>query len=344
MRPSQGRRMSKVGILGSGSFGTALAVLLATKGHSVVMWSAHPAHLKELEETRVNSKLPGIRLPENVTFSESFEFLKDCDAILLTTASVYVRETATRMKPFVSDGAKIIIAAKGIEDASLKMLYEVVEEVIPTCEAVVLSGPSHAEEVGRLVPTTCVIATAKKDTAEFLQNLFMTDSFRVYTSPDRLGVSIGGACKNVIALAAGVADGLGYGDNTKAALITRGIAEIGRLGLAMGAELTTFAGLSGIGDLIVTCASVHSRNRKCGYLIGQGRTKEEAVKEVGAVVEGIYAAHACLELAKRAGVEMPIVTQVCLTLFEGKNPADAVRDLMMREGKAEAGTLIWKES
>ena len=214
-------------------------------------------------------------------------------------------------------------------------LCQVVEQEIPQCTAAVLSGPSHAEEVGRMIPTTCVIGTHKKEDAEYLQNIFMNDVFRVYTSPDMLGICIGGALKNVIALAAGIADGLGYGDNTKAALITRGITEIARLGIAMGADPMTFTGLTGIGDLIVTCASMHSRNRRAGILIGKGYTKDEALAEEQMVVKGVYAAKAAHKLAEKYNVEMPIVEQVNAVLFDDKKPSEAVKELMLRDKKIE---------
>ena len=221
-------------------------------------------------------------------------------------------------------------------------LCQVVEQEIPQCTAAVLSGPSHAEEVGRMIPTTCVIGTHKKEDAEYLQNIFMNDVFRVYTSPDMLGICIGGALKNVIALAAGIADGLGYGDNTKAALITRGITEIARLGIAMGADPMTFTGLTGIGDLIVTCASMHSRNRRAGILIGKGYTKDEAMAEVQMVVEGVYASKAAHKLAEKYNVEMPIVEQVNAVLFNDKKPSEAVKELMLRDKKIELADSDWR--
>ena len=248
------------------------------------------------------------------------------------------------MASFVCRDQKIVNVAKGIEEKTLKTLSEVIEEEIPQGNVAVLSGPSHAEEVGRGLPTTCVISAHTQETAEYLQSIFMSPVFRVYTTPDILGVELGGALKNVIALAAGTADGLGYGDNTKAALITRGITEIGRLGKKMGAQMETFYGLSGIGDLIVTCASKHSRNRKAGYLIGQGYTMEEAMKEVQMVVEGVYSARAARELAEKYEVEMPIITEVNRVLFEGKSASEAVMDLMLRDKKVETPMLPWENA
>ena len=270
--------------------------------------------------------------------------LKDVDVTVLAVASPYIRSTAHKMAPFVCKDQKIVNVAKGIEEKTLKTLSEVIEEEIPQGNVAVLSGPSHAEEVGRGLPTTCVISAHTQEAAEYLQSIFMSPVFRVYTTPDILGVELGGALKNVIALAAGTADGLGYGDNTKAALITRGITEIGRLGKKMGAQMETFYGLSGIGDLIVTCASKHSRNRKAGYLIGQGYTMEEAMKEVQMVVEGVYSARAARELAEKYEVEMPIITEVNRVLFEGKSAAEAVMDLMLRDKKVETPMLPWENA
>ena len=247
------------------------------------------------------------------------------------------------MSPYVTEGQIIVDVAKGIEESTLMTLSQQIRQEIPQADVAVLSGPSHAEEVGRRLPTTCVIGAATRKTAEYLQSMFISKVFRVYTSPDILGIELGGSLKNVIALAAGIADGLGYGDNTKAALITRGIAEIARLGVKMGGKIESFTGLTGIGDLIVTCASVHSRNRKAGYLIGQGKSVQEAMDEVKMVVEGVYSAKAAAKLAERYQVSMPIVEEVNKVLFEGKAPAEAVDDLMMRESRSENHALQWEE-
>ena len=252
-----------------------------------------------------------------------------------------VRETAKKLRPYVAFGQLIVNVAKGVEAHTLTTLTDMIEEEIPGVHACVLSGPSHAEEVSRGLPTTCVVGAKDKATAEYLQNIFMSPVFRVYISPDILGIELGGALKNVIALAAGTADGLGYGDNTKAALITRGITEIVRLGVAMGAKAETFYGLSGIGDLIVTCASKHSRNRKAGFLMGQGRSMEQAMAEVNMVVEGVHSAKAGLELSQKYQVEMPIIEQVNKVLFDGKDPAEAVRELMVRDKKIESWDSSW---
>ena len=335
--------MAKISVLGSGSWGLALALLLHNNGHEVLLWSARPENARKLREKRENpDRLPGVRLPDEIDVLTDLErALKDVDVTVLAVASPYIRSTAHKMASLVCRDQKIVNVAKGIEEKTLKTLSEVIEEEIPQGNVAVLSGPSHAEEVGRGLPTTCVISAHTQETAEYLQSIFMSPVFRVYTTPDILGVELGGALKNVIALAAGTADGLGYGDNTKAALITRGITEIGRLGKKMGAQMETFYGLSGIGDLIVTCASKHSRNRKAGYLIGQGYTMEEAMKEVQMVVEGVYSARAARELAEKYEVEMPIITEVNRVLFEGKSAAEAVMDLMLRDKKVETPMLPW---
>lgn len=338
--------MAKISVLGSGSWGLALALLLHNNGHEVLLWSARPENARKLREKRENpDRLPGVRLPDEIDVLTDMErALKDVDVTVLAVASPYIRSTAHKMAPFVCKDQKIVNVAKGIEEKTLKTLSEVIEEEIPQGNVAVLSGPSHAEEVGRGLPTTCVISAHSQETAEYLQSIFMSPVFRVYTTPDILGVELGGALKNVIALAAGTADGLGYGDNTKAALIIRGITEIGRLGKKMGAQMETFYGLSGIGDLIVTCASKHSRNRKAGYLIGQGYTMEEAMKEVQMVVEGVYSARAARELAEKYEVEMPIITEVNRVLFEGKSAAEAVMDLMLRDKKVETPMLPWENA
>ena len=310
--------MKKIGVIGAGSWGTALAWLLANNGHEVTLWSIIKDEVKMLQETREHkTKLPGVKLQEDIQVTTDLEAaMKDKDVLVLAVPSPFTRSTSRMMKPFATEGQLIVNVAKGVEETTLLTLSEIVEEEIPQAQVAVLSGPSHAEEVGKGLPTTCVVGARSRETAEYLQGIFMSPVFRVYTSPDILGIELGAALKNVIALAAGVADGLGYGDNTKAALITRGIAEISRLGIAMGAKAETFFGLSGIGDLIVTCASVHSRNRKAGYLIGQGYTMQEAMDEVQMVVEGVYSAKAALALSQKYHVEMPIIVEVNKVLFE----------------------------
>ncbi len=336
--------MAKISILGAGSWGTALSLLLYNNGHEVILWSALADEVEMLREKREHeSKLPGVKLPEDMEITADLEgCLKEPDVAVLAVPSPFTRSTAKKMAPFVRDGQMIVNVAKGVEESTFMTLSEIIGQEIPNGNISVLSGPSHAEEVGRGLPTTCVAASRTRETAEYLQNIFMSPVFRVYTTPDTLGVELGGALKNVIALAAGTADGLGYGDNTKAALITRGIAEIARLGIKMGAKPETFWGLSGIGDLIVTCASVHSRNRKAGYLMGKGYTMQQAMDEVKMVVEGVYSAKAARGLAEKYGVEMPIIEEVNKVLFEDKPAAEAVKDLMLRDKKVETPQLPWE--
>lgn len=336
--------MAKIGVLGAGSWGTALAILLDSNGHQVQVWSALAEEIQMLRQAHEHStKLPGVKIPQTVSFTEDLEgSVRGQDAVVLAVPSLFTRNTARQIRGFVEKGQRIVNVAKGIEESTLMTLSELIEEEIPQADVGVLSGPSHAEEVGRKIPTTCVVTARTQKTAEYLQSVFMNPVFRVYTTPDILGVELGAALKNVIALAAGAADGLGYGDNTKAALITRGVAEICRLGMKMGARMETFYGLSGMGDLIVTCASVHSRNRRAGYLIGQGRTMQEAMDEVKMVVEGVYSAKAARALAQKYEIEMPIVTEICRVLFEDKPAADAVRDLMIRDKKVESPALPWE--
>ena len=337
--------MAKISVIGAGSWGTALAWLLHNNGHKVTVWSIVEAEIKMLSEEREHKqKLPGVKLPDDMEFTTNLkDACSDRDLLVLAVPSPYTRSTSHSMNPFVRKGQLIVNVAKGIEEHSLMTLSDIIEEEIPQAEVAVLSGPSHAEEVGRGIPTTIVVGARKKRTAEYIQGLFMSPVFRVYTSPDILGIEIGAALKNVIALAAGTADGLGYGDNTKAALITRGIAEISRLAVAMGAQAETLSGLSGIGDLVVTCASVHSRNRKAGYLIGQGRTMKEAMDEVQMIVEGVYSAKAGLALSEKYGIDMPIIRAVNQVLFEDMSAADAVKELMLRDRKEEIGADLWEE-
>ena len=336
--------MAKIGMIGAGSWGTALAWLLTNNGHEVTVWSALADEIEMLQKDHEQkSKLPGVILQESMQFTTDLEeAIREKEVLVLAVPSVFTRSTAARMKPYVSQGQKIVNVAKGIEESTLKTLSEVIEEEIPQADVAVLSGPSHAEEVGRGIPTTIVVGAHTKETAEYIQNIFMNEVFRVYTSPDVLGIELGAALKNVVALAAGIADGLGYGDNTKAALITRGITEIARLGTAMGGRFETFCGLSGIGDLIVTCASMHSRNRRAGILIGKGYSMEEAMKEVNMVVEGVYSAKAAMGLAEKYQVQLPIIEQVNAVPFEGKPAAEAVKELMLRDKKIEVSDIPWK--
>lgn len=337
--------MANAGVLGAGSWGTALSVLLTDNGHQVTVWSIDENEVKMLNEKREHElKLPGVKLPDTMMITGDLEqAIKGKVFLVLAVPSPFTRSTAKRMAQYVEEGQIIVDVAKGIEESTLLTLSAQIEQEIPQADVAVLSGPSHAEEVGRRLPTTCVIGAKTRKTAEYLQSMFISPVFRVYTSPDILGIELGGSLKNVIALAAGIADGLGYGDNTKAALITRGIAEIARLGVKMGGRIESFTGLTGIGDLIVTCASVHSRNRKAGYLIGQGLSMEEAMNEVKMVVEGVYSAKAAAKLARKYNVSMPIVDEVNAVLFEGKQPSEAVNDLMQRESCSENRSLEWEE-
>ncbi len=335
--------MANVSIIGAGSWGIAISVLLHNNGHHVKVWSVLEDEIRMLNEEREHKRcLPGVKLPKEILFTVSLEEALDApDLVVLAVASPYTRSTAKQLAPLVREDQLIVNVGKGIEEATLMNLCEVVEQEIPQAKVAVMSGPSHAEEVGRGIPTTCVVGAHKKCDAELIQNIFMSEVFRIYTSPDVLGICLGGALKNVIALAAGMADGLGYGDNTKAALITRGIAEITRLGIRMGGKMQTFAGLSGIGDLIVTCESMHSRNRRAGILIGKGLSAQEAMQEVQMVVEGVYSAKAALALAKKYDVSMPIVEKVNEILFDGKKAQDAVNDLMLRDKTIESLDLPW---
>ena len=331
--------MAKISVIGSGGWGIALTILLHKNGHDLTIWSFDKKEAEELKKTRQNkTKLPNILLPEDVKVTDDLkEAVDDKDILILAVPSKAIRSVSKSLKNIIKDNQIIVNVAKGLEEDTLKTMTDIIEEELKdkNPKVAVLSGPSHAEEVGRGIPTTCVISAHNKELTLYLQNIFMNPSFRVYTSPDMLGIEIGGALKNVIALAAGIADGLNYGDNTKAALITRGIKEIASLGVAMGGEQSTFYGLTGLGDLIVTCASMHSRNRRAGILLGQGKTLDEAIKEVNMVVEGVYSAKSALMAAKKYNVEIPIIEQVNAVLFENKNAAEAVNELMIRDKKLE---------
>ena len=343
MLMGQGVNKMKIGILGAGSWGTALTVLLSDNGHDVTVWSIDAKEIEMLNTKREHlTKLPGVKLPDSVRFTtDEQEVCKDAELLVMVVPSPFIRSTAKRVAPYITEAQTIVNVSKGIEDESLKTLTEVIHEEIPQSKVGVLSGPSHAEEVGKRMPTTVVAGAKDKETALMIQDAFMNDYFRVYASPDVIGIELGGALKNVIALAAGVGDGLGCGDNAKAAIITRGIAEIIRLGTAMGGKLETFAGLSGIGDLIVTCESKHSRNRKAGFLMGQGKTYKEAMDEVQMVVEGVYSAKAAYKLSRKYGVEMPIVSVVNQVLFEDLNAAEGMKMLLTRNRTSESTRLAW---
>ena len=338
-----GIAMADISIIGAGSWGIALALLLHKNGHHITVWSIIQEEIDMLsKEHEHKEKLPGVKLPEDMEFTTDLEAaVKGKDILVLAVPSPFTRSTSHSMKEYVGEGQVIVNVAKGIEEKSLLTLSQIIEEEIPQAKVAVLSGPSHAEEVGRGIPTTIVVGAKEKTTAEWLQNIFMNEAFRVYISPDVLGIELGAALKNVVALAAGIADGRGYGDNTKAALITRGITEIARLGTAMGGRFETFCGLTGIGDLIVTCASMHSRNRRAGILIGKGYSMEEAMKEVKMVVEGVYSAKAAMALAKKYDVQIPIIEQVNAVLFDGQEAGAAVKELMIRDKKLENSDIPW---
>ncbi len=327
----------KIGVIGAGSWGMALAALLNKNSHEVGLWSWQAADLEEIKATgTIAGKLPNVVLPETIELCFELEAVcQSKELLVIAVPFAAVREVLQKLGPVISKKQILVHVSKGIEQHSLKTLDEITAEYFPENPTAVLSGPSHAEEVVRALPTSVVIAAKDNDLILRLQDVFMNSSFRVYGSNDIKGVELGAAVKNVIALAAGISDGLGFGDNAKAALITRGMAEIRRLGQAIGAEDYTFTGLTGMGDLIVTCTSLHSRNRKAGFLIGQGALPEEAVAQVGMVVEGFYSAIACKELAEKYQVEMPIVEQMNEVLFADKNPRQAVTDLMLRDKKFE---------
>ena len=327
----------KITVLGSGGWGTALALLLTDNGHDVTLWSHSARRSALLEQARENPRLPGVPLPEALHLSAALDSLRESGAVVMATPSFAVRETARMAAPLLREDAVVVSAAKGVErDTALCMTQVIEEELGGKGRTAALSGPSHAEEVGRRAPTGCVAASRDMAAAELVQDVFMSPRFRVYTNSDVLGVELGAALKNVLALCCGVSDGMGLGDNTKALLMTRGMTEMARLGVALGGRKETFAGLSGMGDLIVTCTSMHSRNRRCGILVGQGKSVEEAMKEVGATVEGYYAALSAHQLAEKAGVEMPICECAYRVLYEGQSVREVVGALMSRNKKREA--------
>ena len=327
----------KISVLGSGGWGTALALLLTENGHRVTLWSYKEEESRVLRETGENPMLRGVPLPESLICTSDLGCVRDAGAVVLATPSFAVRVTARQIAPLLKPGTIIISVSKGIEkDSSLTLTQVIEEELGGKFPVAALSGPSHAEEVGRHQPTVVVSASRSQETAETVQDLFMNERFRVYATDDVTGVELSAAMKNVIALCAGCCDGMGFGDNTKAALMTRGLTEIARLGEALGGRKETFAGLAGLGDLIVTCTSMHSRNRRCGILIGQGVPPEEAVRQIGAVVEGYYAAANAKTLAEKYQVEMPIAEAAYSVLYEGKNPREVLNRLMTRARKHEA--------
>ncbi|MEG0829651.1 MAG: NAD(P)H-dependent glycerol-3-phosphate dehydrogenase [Anaerovoracaceae bacterium] len=331
--------MKKIGVIGAGSWGTALALTLSGKGHKVKIWDVNKEHLKGLKVNRENQPyLPGIKFNDNLQVGMTIEeTLNDVDLILFSAPAQHFRNALENAMAYIKPETIIVNVAKGIEQKSLLRMSQIAMEKLPKAKYAVLSGPSHAEEVGRALPTTVAVASKDLNLAQEVQDIFMTDRFRVYTTNDVVGVEFGGALKNIIALGAGISDGMGFGDNAKAALMTRGLAEIRRLGIAMGAESTTFAGLTGVGDLIVTCTSMHSRNRRCGIMIGEGMSPQEATAKVGMVVEGMFTTEAAYGLAQKMKVEMPITTQIYQLINGNGSAKDAVETLMGREKKHEEG-------
>ena len=326
----------KITVLGSGAWGTALSLVLLENGHQVTLWSYTREESQTLRDNHENPMLKGVPLPESLALTDDMSCVKGCGLVVLATPSFAVRATAAKLKDLVDPGTILVSVSKGIEkDTSLRLSQVIEEEIGDKCPVVVLSGPSHAEEVGRRIPTGVVAAASDRAVAEQVQDLFMNHRFRVYTSDDRVGTELCAALKNIIALCAGCCDGMGCGDNTKALLMTRGLAEMARLGVALGGRKETFTGLAGVGDLIVTCTSMHSRNRRCGILIGQGKGIQEAIQEVGAVVEGYYAAASARVLAQKTGVDMPIAQAAYEVLYEGRDVHGVVADLMTRSKRSE---------
>ena len=330
----------KIAVVGSGAWGTALAIRLCENGHDVTMWTFETELIPQMRGTRKNPRLPGAVLPEKLNISGDYACVSGSKLVVIACPSFPMRSVCRGVAPYLDEDAVMISVTKGIEDGTLLRMSQVVEEETHR-EVVVLTGPSHAEEVALNVPTGCLAANNNKALAELVQDAFMSENFRIYTSPDAVGAELGAALKNVIALCAGISDGLGCGDNTKAMLMTRGLTEIARLGVSLGASKETFAGLAGVGDLIVTCTSMHSRNRRAGILIGQGKTPKQAMEEVGAVVEGYYAAKAAWLLAQKQGIDMPIVEASYRVLYEGLSAKEAFGQLLHRQRKAESEDAGW---
>lgn len=330
----------KACVIGAGAWGTALALLLNKNGHDTTLWFRSAEKCEEAQKAGINPRLKGVTLPETLHLSADLSCAEGCALVVIATPSFPIRKTAAAAAPYISEDAAVVSVTKGIEDGTLLRMSQIVSEETGHT-TVSLSGPCHAEEVARGIPTGCLAACGDKALAEKVQAAFMSDTFRVYTSPDIVGTELGGALKNVIALCAGVVDGLGYGDNTKAMLMTRGLTEIARLGVAMGAAKETLAGLSGVGDLIVTCTSGHSRNRQAGILIGQGIAPQEAMAQVGAVVEGYYAAKSAYALSRAYGIDMPITESAYRVLYEGMSAGEAMKHLLLRSPKPESEDLGW---
>ena len=330
----------KVAVVGSGAWGTALAIRLCKNGHDVTLWTFETDLIPEMEQTRCNPRLPGAVLPEGLKISGAYACVSGCELVVVASPSFPMRSVCRGIAPYLDEDVILVSVTKGIEAGTCLRMSQILEQETGK-KVVVLTGPSHAEEVALDMPTGCLAACDDRDLAEKVQHAFMSDMFRIYTSPDAVGAELGAALKNVIALCAGVTDGLGYGDNTKAMLMTRGLTEIARLGVSLGAQKDTFAGLAGVGDLIVTCTSMHSRNRRAGILIGQGKGVQEAMTEVGAVVEGYYAAQSAYELGKRQGVDMPITEAAYRVLYEGQSAKEAAQALLLRSSKSESEDAGW---
>ncbi len=330
----------KIAVVGSGAWGTALAIRLHKNNHDVTIWSYEKELIPQMEETRINPRLPGTILPQGLKISPDYSCVQGCPLVVMASPSFPLRSVCRGITPYLEENAVIVSVTKGIENGTGKRMSQVIEEETGHT-VVVLTGPTHAEEVSRDIPTGILAACSDKALAEMVQDAFMSENFRVYTSPDPVGAELGAALKNVIALCAGITDGLGCGDNTKALLMTRGLTETARLGVSLGAQKDTFAGLAGIGDLIVTCTSMHSRNRRAGILIGQGKGIQEAMAEVGAVVEGYYAAKGAYELGKRQGIDMPITEAAYRVLYENASAAEVFTNLMNRRRKAESEDAGW---
>ena len=330
----------KAAVVGSGAWGTALAIRLCKNGHDVTMWTFETDLIPEMESTRRNPRLPGAILPDGLKISGDYGCVRGCKLVVMASPSFPARSVAKAVSPYIDEDAVVVSVTKGLEDGTHMRMSQVVAQETGR-EVVVLTGPSHAEEVSLDVPTGLLAASPNKELAEFVQDAFMSDTLRVYTSPDPVGAELGAALKNVIALCAGVTDGLGYGDNTKAMLMTRGLTEVARLGVALGAMKETFTGLAGVGDLIVTCTSMHSRNRRAGILIGQGKNTHDAMQEVGAVVEGYYAAKSAYELGRKMGVDMPITEAAYKVLYEGVSAKEEVQALLLRSRRTESENPGW---
>ena len=331
----------KTAVIGSGAWGTALATLLCKNGHETTLWCRSEARAAEIRTSRINPRLPQVRLPDNLMLSASPECVRGCRMVVIACPSFPIRSVCRTVAPYIGQDAVVVSVTKGIEEGSLLRMSQVVAQETGHEKIVALTGPCHAEEVATGLPTGCLAACAQREMAELVQDAFMSDTFRVYTSPDIIGAELGGALKNVIALCSGVAAGMGFGDNTKAMLMTRGLTEMARLGVSLGAQKDTLAGLSGIGDLIVTCTSLHSRNNRAGILIGQGLSPQEAMEQVGAVVEGYYAAKSAWELCQKQQVDMPIIHAAYQVLYENVDARKAVTALLTRQRKAESEDAGW---